>query len=1037
MAAMARKLIVEVVEARNLLPKDGMGTSSPFVMIDFDGQRKKTPTILRDLNPIWNEVLEFNVTSPLDVASEPLEAIVYHDQKAGPSRRNNFLGRVRIDPRQFVKKGEEALIHFPLEKKRFFGWIRGDIGLRIYYLDESIPDPSPPPPDAAANTDEPAAPLLAEGAAPAPPAAEATALEAAQTGAPAEPPTEAEPAPPAEQSCEDGKPGSEVPQPPASPETDANADKPTESDSSAASSENGMAHAEATDQTSQTPDADSPSPPQSGAEAQPPPRPAADPEKEAAPKWVPQPRQMVPPLEARERSTYDLVDKMQYLFVRVVRARSLPGGAKPYVSVAAFGRHVSTRTARRAAFFEWEQTFGFARDPSADSSMLEVSVWDLPPESGVNADDDKHFLGGVCFDVSEAPMRDPPDSPLAPQWYRLEGGGVRGADLMLATWTGTQADESFADAWKADAPASHAGTRSKVYVSPKLWYLRATVIEAQDTLTVLPRESGISVQATLAFQVLRTRNAVSRNCAPSWNEDLIFVAAEPFGEDQKLVLSLEIRHGKDTVVLGIAEIPLSSVERRVDDRKVTSRWLDLLPVEGPRKGRKTGHMTSSRLHVRVCLDGGYHVADEPPQSSSDFRQSARQLWRPPVGAVELGIIRCRGLLPMRTVDGKGSTDAFAVAKYGPKWARTRTLADSFDPAWNEQYTWPVYDPCTVLTVAVFDGSKDAACRPMGKVRIRISTLETDRACRGSYPLLLLLPSGVKRMGEIELAVRFALAGSALDLLHMYGQPMLPLMHHLRPIGAPQREPLRLAAARIIAGHLSRSEPSLRREVVMWMLDAAEPRAFSMRKVRANWHRIVVALAWVADMARWVEDTRAWRNPTATMLAHGVLVLLVWYPELVGPTLALHAFAVGAWRYRWRARRPAAHPCVRSSQAEAVDREELDEELDPVPSVRGPEVVRARYDRLRGVAARVQTMLGDVAAQAERVQALVTWQDPRATGIFVALCFFVSMMLYLVPAKMVAAVAGFYYLRHPMFRDCKPPTAINFFRRLPSLSDRII
>ena len=30
MAATARKLIVEVVEARDLLPKDGTGTSSPY-----------------------------------------------------------------------------------------------------------------------------------------------------------------------------------------------------------------------------------------------------------------------------------------------------------------------------------------------------------------------------------------------------------------------------------------------------------------------------------------------------------------------------------------------------------------------------------------------------------------------------------------------------------------------------------------------------------------------------------------------------------------------------------------------------------------------------------------------------------------------------------------------------------------------------------------------------------------------------------------------------------------------------------------------
>jgi hypothetical protein len=90
-----------------------------------------------------------------------------------------------------------------------------------------------------------------------------------------------------------------------------------------------------------------------------------------------------------------------------------------------------------------------------------------------------------------------------------------------------------------------------------------------------------------------------------------------------------------------------------------------------------------------------------------------------------------------------------------------------------------------------------------------------------------------------------------------------------------------------------------------------------------------------------------------------------------------------------------------------------------------------------VAVRLQQTVGDVATQAERLQALVSWRDPRATGLFVALCILVAMVLYMVPMKMVAVVAGFYYLRHPMFRNRMPAPVINFFRRLPSMSERIM
>lgn len=110
-----------------------------------------------------------------------------------------------------------------------------------------------------------------------------------------------------------------------------------------------------------------------------------------------------------------------------------------------------------------------------------------------------------------------------------------------------------------------------------------------------------------------------------------------------------------------------------------------------------------RIHLRLCFDGGYHVMDESPNYISDTRPTARQLWRPSLGILEVGIHGANNLLPMKTTkDNRGSTDAYCIGKFGPKWVRTRTIFESFNPRWNEQYTWEVYDPCTVLTVGVFD-----------------------------------------------------------------------------------------------------------------------------------------------------------------------------------------------------------------------------------------------------------------------------------------------------------------------------------------------
>ena len=64
--------------------------------------------------------------------------------------------------------------------------------------------------------------------------------------------------------------------------------------------------------------------------------------------------------------------------------------------------------------------------------------------------------------------------------------------------------------------------------------------------------------------------------------------------------------------------------------------------------------------------------------------SVQQLWPPRLGVMELGIVECKGLLSMRTADGKGCIDAYAVAKYGPKWTRMCTIADSY--CWNRTNT---------------------------------------------------------------------------------------------------------------------------------------------------------------------------------------------------------------------------------------------------------------------------------------------------------------------------------------------------------------
>jgi hypothetical protein len=127
--------------------------------------------------------------------------------------------------------------------------------------------------------------------------------------------------------------------------------------------------------------------------------------------------------------------------------------------------------------------------------------------------------------------------------------------------------------------------------------------------------------------------------------------------------------------------------------------------------------------------------------------------------------------------------------------------------------------------------------PIGKIRIRLSTLESDRVYTNAYPLLVVTPQGVKKMGELELAVRLSSA-LKLNLMHAYLQPPLPRMHYFYPLDHKHAESLRVAAMNMVALRLMRSEPALRQEVVQFMLDTDAER-WSMRRSKANYYRIMV------------------------------------------------------------------------------------------------------------------------------------------------------------------------------------------------------
>ncbi|CAA7023022.1 unnamed protein product [Microthlaspi erraticum] len=976
------KLGVEVISAR-LNPKeeisygDGYGGVNAFVELRFDDQKVKTSTKHDDSSPVWNEKFFFNISESEDLSNLVLEAYVYTKTS---NITKSCLGKIRIFGTAFVPYSEAVGLNYPLEKDKWSVFsssaaIRRELALKVFVTDNpSLKAHNPTHTKKITSNTRHRFHNI----------------------------------PSTEKSKPSQRKHQQSPQPQPPQSLPLQTQLPQRPPVMEASRHQAVRFA-------------SPIPTAMGLNPNPPDYSI----KETNPILGGGKR-------GRTTTGHDLVEPMEFLFVKIVKARNLPtmdptGSLDPYIEVKLGNFTAKTKHFEKNQNPIWNDVFAFSKSDQ-QSNFLDVVVMD----KDVIKDD---FVGSIRFDLNEIPTRVAPDSPLAPEWHRVNA--EKGGEIMLAVWFGTQADEAFSDATYSDAlnAVNKSSVRSKVYHSPRLWYLRVNVIEAQD-LVVVPDRTRFPnpfVTIKLSNQMVRTKPSQSVN--PRWNEEFTLVAAEPF---EDLVISIEDRvavNREETI--GTVKIPIDSIDRRVDDnRTVPNRWFSLA-LDNQRRVR----FATTKLLLNVCLEGGYHVLDESTYYSSDFRPSMKELWnrqlQPSIGVLELGVLGVEGLMN-QSQDGKKETvDAYCVAKYGTKWVRTRTVTNNLNPRFNEQYTWEVYEPATVITIGVFDndqinGNGSNRDGKIGKVRVRISTLESGRIYTNSYPLLVLGPSGLKKMGELHLAIRFTCT-SMFQMLVQYFKPLLPKMHYARPLKVVQQEILRQHAVNLVAARLSRAEPPLRKEVIEYISDS-NSHFWSMRKSRANLFRLRSVFSGLLGTGEWFQDICRWKKPVASTAVHVLYFAFVCMPEMILPMTSLCLFMVGVWNYRLRPRQPP-HMDTRLSFADNIHPEELNEEFDTFPfSSQDMGMVKMRYERLRSIASRAQTVVGDIAGQGERVMALLSWRDPRATSIFMVLCLFSSVVLYVVPFKVFVLLAGLYIMRHPRFRRKTPPGLVNFFKRLPARTD---
>uniref|UniRef100_A0A8C2L7Z9 Myoferlin like n=1 Tax=Cyprinus carpio TaxID=7962 RepID=A0A8C2L7Z9_CYPCA len=111
-----------VVESAKGIPKKTLGIPDPIAGVIFKGEKKKTKAIDKELNPVWNEIIEFDLKgTPLD-SSSFIDVVVKDYETIG---KDKFIGSAKISLKELAAGQTRSLPskNIPLinEKKQEIG----------------------------------------------------------------------------------------------------------------------------------------------------------------------------------------------------------------------------------------------------------------------------------------------------------------------------------------------------------------------------------------------------------------------------------------------------------------------------------------------------------------------------------------------------------------------------------------------------------------------------------------------------------------------------------------------------------------------------------------------------------------------------------------------------------------------------------------------------------------------------------------------------------------------------------------------------
>lgn len=89
-------LSVHVIDARDLKPIGGQNVNSARVRLCIEDNPQRTNEVPRSNNPVWNEVLAFDIASGRDELTVEVQDVL-------PDRKSNLIGMTTINLRSLAQ----------------------------------------------------------------------------------------------------------------------------------------------------------------------------------------------------------------------------------------------------------------------------------------------------------------------------------------------------------------------------------------------------------------------------------------------------------------------------------------------------------------------------------------------------------------------------------------------------------------------------------------------------------------------------------------------------------------------------------------------------------------------------------------------------------------------------------------------------------------------------------------------------------------------------------------------------------------------